>query len=131
MSHGWLPAVYREIAERAGLEATLGLAAAKGGQRIYVPLDPRIAPWLIAAMGETGAAALVAMYGGEAIDLPCDPTNGQKARVRRIREALARGESANAVAARFGSSRRHMFWHKARVREAEDKPDLFTPKKGR
>ena len=36
----------------------------------------------------------------------------------------------DAVAARFGSSRRHMFWHKARVREAEAEPDLFKPLKG-
>ncbi len=129
----WLPPVYRDIAEAAGLEATLGLARAKGGARVYVPLDARIAPWLVQAMGEAGAAALVKLYGGEAIDLPTDPTSGQKERVRQIRKALAEGESANAVAARFRSSRRHMFWHKARAREAEGagEPDLFKPAKGR
>ena len=105
----WLPAVYREIAEAAGLEATLGLAAARGGCRGSVPRDPRIAPWRVQAMGEAGAAARVRMYGGEAIDLPTNPVGGQKERVRAIRKALAEGESANAVAARFRSSRRHMF----------------------
>ncbi len=132
MSLSWLPRLYAEIAAEAGLDAVLGLARAKGGQRIYVPLDARIAPWLVEAMGEKGAAALVAMYGGEAIDLPTNPVGGQKERVRAIRKALADGESANAVAARFRSSRRHMFWHKARMRETDDeRPDLFTPLKGR
>ena len=132
----WLPATYRDIAEQAGLEATLGLAKARGGRRVYVPLDARIAPWLIQAMGEAGAAALVKMWGGEALDLPCDPTAGQKARVRAIRAAL-KEESANAVAARFGSSKRHMHWHRARVRaeakarKGAPQPDLFTPAKGR
>ena len=127
----WLPAIYRELAERAGLEAALGLAAAKGGTRVYVPLDARIAPWMVEAMGNAGAAAFVKLYGGEAIDLPTNPVGGQKERVRAIRKALAEGESANAVAARFRSSRRHMFWHKARMRETAAAPDLFTPPKGR
>lgn len=70
MSEHAPPVSYREIAKRAGVEATLRLAKARGGQRIYVPKDPRVAPWLVQTMGETGAAALIAMYGGEAIDLP-------------------------------------------------------------
>jgi hypothetical protein len=133
MNLSWLPPLYREIAEHAGLEPTLGLARAKGGQRVYVPLDARIAPWLVQAMGEDGAAALVKMFGGEAIDLPGDPSAGQKARVRRIRQMIAQGESANAVAAAVGSSRRHIFWHKAQMRERDldRQPDLFTPTKGR
>lgn len=133
MNYAWLPPLYREIAERAGLEPTLGLARALGGKRIYVPLHTRIAPWLVQAMGEDGAEALVKMFGGEAIELPTDPTAGQKARVRRIHEMLDQGESANTVASAVGSSRRHIFWHKARMRERDHdrEPDLFTPPKGR
>ncbi len=131
MNPALLPPLYREIAERAGVQATLSLAAAYAGRRIYLPRDVRAAPWLVQAMGEAGAAALVEMFGGEAIELPTDPVNGQRGRVRRIREALHNGESANAIAARFNTSRRMIEWHRARMGEAEAEPDLFTPREER
>lgn len=129
----WLPAIYRELAERAGLEAALGLARAKGGQRVYLPKDPRVAPWMAEAMGDAGARALADMYGGEAIELPVDPVAGmsQKARIRRINELLRAGESANSIAQKTAITRRHVFRRAAILRDAEAAPDLFTPIKPR
>ena len=129
MKYIWLANLYREIAEGAGLEAALGLARARGGLRISVPRNPRAAPWLAEAMGETGAALICDLYGGELIDLPADPVSGQgrNARARRIRMAIREGElSANEIAAMNGVTRRAVFSSKARLREREAEPDLPT-----
>ena len=74
---------------------------------MYVPKDLRIASWLTEAMGAAGAAALIDMYGGEAIELPLDPfnENSPRARARRIAEAIDAG-LANQIARAEGVTRR-------------------------
>lgn len=118
-----LPQVYGEIADRAGLDAALGLARARGGQRVYVPKDPRIAPWMAEAMGDAGAKALVDMYGGEAIDLPVDPLSGNspQARARRIALAMDAGISVNEIVRAEGLSRRQVYWIAAKNRKAKNR----------
>lgn len=100
----------------AGVDAARGLAEARAGQRIYVPKTPAIAPWLVEAMGEAGAAALCSLYGGEAIDLPLSPFNGNSltARARRIADAIDAGVSANEIARTEGVNRRTVQWHVAK-----------------
>lgn len=124
----WLAAVYREIAERAGLDAALRLARARGGQRISVPSKPNGAPWLIEAMGAEGAKALCDLYGGAMLDLPADPVGGegQKARVRRVKQAILDGKSANEIAAAHDITRRAVFFTKAKMKARDAEPDLFS-----
>lgn len=125
-SYTGLPMILRQIAEESSLEAALRLAAAKGGTKIYVPKRLNEAHGLVACMGEKGARALCRLYGGEDIIVPLDPRGGQRARVRAIRRGIAEGKSANEVAHAAGVGRRHVFWHKARMKEIGPRQkDLF------
>lgn len=115
-----LPWIYNRIAAAAGIGTAAGLARARGGERVYVPKDLRIASWLTEAMGAAGAAALIDMYGGEAIELPLDPfnENSPRARARRIAEAIDAGLSCNQIARAEGVTRRAVLRHIAKRRAA-------------
>ncbi len=131
MSYAWLPQIYREIAEGAGLDAALGLARVRAGQRISVPRNWRAAPWMAEAMGEKGAKTLCDLYGGELIDLPTNPAEGagQRARARRIARALDDELSANQIAGQESVSRWTVFYHKRKRKQRDATPDLFSAKK--
>lgn len=126
-SFAGLPMILRQIAEESSLEAALRLAEAKGGMKIYVPKRLSEAHGLVDCMGEEGARALCRLYGGEDIIVPLDPRGGQRARVRAIRRGISEGKSANEVARSAGVGRRHIFWHKARMKKSRPRrqKDLF------
>ena len=128
MSYSWLPQVYREIAEAAGLEAARGLARVKAGQRFRAPKNPKSAPWLTAAMGEDGAAAFCAIFCGDIVELPTNPFEGvgQKARARRIARAIDEERSANQIAAAEGVGRWTVFYHRRKRKLRAQQPDLFS-----
>ncbi len=96
----WLPQIYRAVAEAAGLEAALRLAAEHGGTRIYVPKAAGPEHWLTLLIGPEGAAALCERIGGENVTLPVDPNGGVKAMRRRAERALDEGLSADEAARR-------------------------------
>ena len=133
MSYAWLPLIYRQVAEGAGLEAALGLARAKAGQRISVPRNWRASPWMAEAMGEKGAATLCDLYGGELIDLPTNPAEGAgaRARARRVQQALDEDKSANQIAAQESVSRWTVFYQKRKRKARDAAPDLFSSLKDR
>jgi len=66
-----LPALLSEIAEvvgealkdrKAGVEAALKLAQAKGGQRVHIPAQARADHWLAQTLGQRAADAICAHY---------------------------------------------------------------------
>ena len=131
MSYDYLPKIYQEIAEVAGLDATLKLAAERGGTRIQVPRRASGDHWLVRVMGETGAQALCGLYGNESVTLPANPAGSVKSRTRRIRQAIAAGKKPDEVALIGGVTVRSVYLLKQRgaAHLEDDGPDLFTPHK--
>jgi len=127
MKYSWLPQIYRDIAEASGLDAARGLARVKAGQRFRAPKNPKSAPWLVAAMGEEGAAAFCEMFCGDIVELPTNPFEGggQTARMRRIERALDEGRSANQIAAAESVGRWTVFYHRRKRRKRGQEPSLF------
>jgi hypothetical protein len=128
MKYSWLPQIYREIAEAAGLDAARGLARVKGGMRFRAPKNAKSTPWLVDAIGETAAAAFCDAFADLTLDLPANPFEGnsQSARVRRINQAIDEGRSANQIARAENIGRRNVFYHKAKRAKRDRDPDLFS-----
>jgi hypothetical protein len=112
--------------EAAGLQAALAVARAKGGQRVRIL--PQIADnaWLIEAVGDAAAAAIVALYTsgdmGEQIEIPMGSASGYMAerhsRSRTIDAGLASGRTVDDIAREAGVTRRYVFWRRARLRQS-------------
>ncbi|HEX7128301.1 MAG TPA: helix-turn-helix domain-containing protein [Thermodesulfobacteriota bacterium] len=93
-----------------GLSALLGpaaaaaLAAAFGGQRLYIPKAPRRDHPLVRALGLEAARQLAAQYGGTTLEVP--HPRGSADQIRALaREGLTRA----AIARRVGCSVRHVY----------------------
>lgn len=108
-----LPGILAEIADIAGEDAALAVAAARGGTSIYIPSAPRADHWLSHLVGHKAALTIGdrltgGFIGGMRVDLPLGP-KGAAARLRAkvdrmIREnrserdiALATGYSSRSV----------------------------------
>jgi hypothetical protein len=107
-----LPGILAEIADIAGEDAALAVAAARGGTQVYIPPSPDREHWLSRLCGQPAAKAiadrLTCGVGGMRVDLPLGP-KGAAARLRAkvdrmIREnrserdiALATGYSSRSV----------------------------------
>jgi hypothetical protein len=107
-----LPGILADIADIAGEDAALAVAAARGGTQIYIPPSPDRDHWLSRLVGQQAAREiadrLTCGVGGMRVDLPMGP-KGAAARLRSkvdrmIREnrserdiALATGYSSRSV----------------------------------
>lgn len=127
-----LPATLELITEMIGEDAAMALAAAKGGQRIYLPAHIKSGHWLVELIGLEAATLLCEHWTGEALVVPMGPV-GTLAQVQRLMrrrraEALARGLSANQVAAASGYSIRQVYRTRATQRcvRARGQKDLFN-----
>lgn len=80
-----LPGILAEIADIAGEDAALAVAAARGGTQIYIPPSPPRDHWLSRLVGHQAAKAiadrLTCGVGGMRVDLPLGP-KGHAARQR-------------------------------------------------
>ena len=122
-----LPASARALRERIGLAALQKLVAARGGSRVYVPMQPEVGCTLARLIGHEAARALAAEYGGEHIEIPkCD------AALRALRDAelqkrIEAGESVSRVALDAGLTERHLRRILAQARQAgaSRQKDLF------
>lgn len=111
-----LPGILAEIAEAAGPIAAVRLAQAKGGARVYIPREGRLADdhWLIQALGMDAARAIVARYGGDTLEIPHSPLTSSRSRIwRTIRDGLAQGLSEAEIARLAGVAGRTIRRHKA------------------
>jgi hypothetical protein len=131
-----LPPLLAELSDIIGLDATLELAKAKGGQRIAVPGKMHQRHWLAQLIG-LEAAELLSGYVTDGnrvhLDIPFGPTRSAADRYRRTKALLDRGMSANEIAAATGVHRRTVFNRKRAIEQAEGRdtdadaaPDLFT-----
>jgi hypothetical protein len=80
-----LPGILAEIADIAGEDAALAVAAARGGTQVYIPPEPDREHWLTRLVGQRAAQQiadrLTCGVGGMRVDLPLGP-KGHAARVR-------------------------------------------------
>jgi hypothetical protein len=128
-----LPQNLELIVELVGQGPALKLAAGKGGQRVYIPQTLDENHWLAKLIGIEAACILARHYSGELIVIPQGPS-GTLAQVQRIMrrrrsDGLARGMSANEVAAFSGYSVRHIYRSRAAERHdaTRGQGDLFNP----
>lgn len=86
-----LPGVLGEIADVAGEEAALAIAAVRGGTQIYIPPEPDNDHWLCRLVGRDAARAicdqLTCGVGPRRVDLPLGPT-GHAAKNRAKVDAM-------------------------------------------
>ncbi|HRM73257.1 MAG TPA: helix-turn-helix domain-containing protein [Paracoccus sp. (in: a-proteobacteria)] len=117
MSYDWLPPLLAEIAEVAGLDAALALAAARGGSRITIPAHPREDHWFTRAIGKEAALRLSDHFrvgnSGAVVELPLGPAGIGASTRRRIDELLRQGVSADRIACTVRVHRTTVFRRKA------------------
>lgn len=138
-SFAGLPELLAEIAEVAGLEAALALAAAKGGQRVYIPAYPRAGNWLVEAVGLKAAEKICEHFRtydpefvrhsahSTAVVVPMGPERSVlKRAIRELHQGLAEGLSVRDAARRAGVHERTGFRARKRMKAPEARePDLF------
>lgn len=104
--HGHLPAILAEIAEAAGFDAAMLIAAAKGGTRAYFPAFPEPDHWLTKLVGDDRAraigTALAPGRSGIELEVPMGPSLSQAKRWRMIIDMSAEGQSKPAIARAAG-----------------------------
>ena len=115
-----LPAVLREIAEVAGLDAALRIAQLRGGARLSIPSRIDEDSWLAREIGLEAARKLSRHYtsGRTAAEIvvPLGPTGARAAMAAAIRRLLAQGVSGEEIARRLRIASRTVTRHKSRDR---------------
>ncbi|ADZ72419.1 helix-turn-helix domain-containing protein [Polymorphum gilvum] len=126
--HSYLPGILVEIAEVAGIDAALKLAAEKGGQTVYIPSHASDDHWLTATVGWDAAARIcdhlrVRNTGGRFLI----PIAREASARRALVKALESGASARQAAAASGCHERTAYRTRARLRRRKDprQGDLF------
>ncbi len=117
MSQVRLPKLLAEIAEVAGLDAALKLAAARGGTEIYVPRRASEDHWLAATVGMEAAERICRQWSAERIMLPVGTTAQARATVDRM---IADGRSVTEIALACGWTTRGVERRRAKRRSGGD-----------
>lgn len=121
MSYAWLPQLLAEIAEVAGLDAALALAAKRGGTEIYVPRRASEDHWLTATVGIEAADKICRQWSAERITLPLGP-RGSAAKVRAtVDRMIAEGRSTAEIALACGYTSRTVERRKRKARASDDR----------
>ncbi|MBK5958797.1 hypothetical protein CCR97_11330 [Rhodoplanes elegans] len=124
MTYSWLPGLLAEIAEVAGLDAALALAAARGGTRVRIPAQADDDHWLVRCVGRKAADAICIHFRqgsnrprGVYVEVPL----GRTANARRVMaQALARGASAAEAARAAGMTERSAYRMRRRAHRLSD-----------
>lgn len=106
-----LPESLAELARLIGLAPALALVRARGGVRIYIPLEVETLPghWLAETVGWHGAVAMVERFGGDGHYLvPKALKAFQQARNRRLVAQYLAGRSQRDLALAYGLSERQV-----------------------
>jgi Homeodomain-like domain len=99
-----------QLAEVCGPEAAAALAAAFGGTRLYLALQPTPDSEIARAIGLEAARKIGARHGGEVIEIPLIKSRAQRHKDRaQIVELREQGLSIPAIARRVRCSMRHVY----------------------
>jgi hypothetical protein len=120
-----LPGILAQIADIAGEDAALAIAAARGGTQIYIPPSPDRDHWLSRLVGQHSARAiaerLTCGVGGMRVDLPLGP-KGHAARVRaKVDRMIRDNRSERDIALATGYSIRGVRKRKAKLKPGDDR----------
>lgn len=120
-----LPGILAEIADIAGEDAALAVAAARGGTQIYIPPSPDRDHWLTRLVGQQAAKAiadrLTCGVGGMRIDLPLGP-KGHAARARaKVDRMIDEGRSERDIALATGYTIRAVRRRRAKRKPGDDR----------
>ena len=130
-----LPGLLGEIADIAGEEAALKIAAYAGGTSQYIPGRASDDHWLVKAVGREAADKICAHFGnftaygratGQAYSIPLGPMGTRRAARRLVARELAKGTSARDAARLAGVHERTVWRVKAsRDRRNDDQGELL------
>lgn len=114
-----LPKVLAEIAEVAGREAALKVAAARGGTRVYIPRRARDKHWLPRLVGREAADRICRHFApgpgtGDYIEIPIGPAGAIKNGPLADR-MIAEGRPEREIARATGFTTRGIRMRKARA----------------
>lgn len=125
--YSWLPTIYREIADVAGLDAALRLGERYGGGWLRLPCSDRLSEdhALVALIGWSAAEAVCNWRGGDAMILPLPPESGLSGKRRRALRALAEGKGVDEAARIAGMTSRSMHRYRAKARSADKRQRSF------
>lgn len=122
----WLPALLREVADAHGEDAALMLAQGCGGRFYTLPQRPRADHPIALAAGEVVLAFLIDRYGPlERVVVPKGPDIQRARRVALVRQMMAEGATANAIAAATGMHVRWVYAQRSKLAAGTVQPDLF------
>ena len=110
-----LPELLQIVADAAGLDAAIRLAALKGGRMVYIPVpdnDLDSDHWLVKTIGHEAAKRIMELYGGTRVNIPLGPFAGNRSKVwAAIRAAKEQGirpfDTAQLVGVHHRTVRRH------------------------
>jgi hypothetical protein len=117
-----LPGVLAQVAQAAGLEASVRLAKARGGGRAYIPAPEALHSrhWLVLAVGMEAALAITSALGGNEVEVPLGPFAGNRAHIwAAIERGLNDGLSVEEAARQVGVTARTVRRHKGGVPSGE------------
>lgn len=130
-----LPGLLAEIADVAGVDAALAIAAAKGGTMAYFPAYPDANHWLCQAVGEEKAKliarAVCTGRGGLELLVPMGPKRSRIEVWRKISDMIAEGHSKTDIARACGVHVRTVQNHRnmkvVTLESSLNQIDLFLP----
>lgn len=104
-----LPPSMQWLAKTIGLPAVLAMVKAHGGGApVYVPIKVTQDHYLQRLIGTEAFAALIAEYGGEAIEITKCERAAQALLYRQIRHEYLNGATQDTLARRYGYTVRHI-----------------------
>lgn len=120
-----LPGILAEIADIAGEDAALAVAAARGGTQVYIPPSPDRDHWLSRLVGPKAAKdiadRLTCGVGGMRVDLPLGP-KGHAARARaKVDRMIDDNRSERDIALATGYTIRGVRRRKAKRKPGDDR----------
>jgi hypothetical protein len=120
-----LPGILAQIADIAGEDAALAVAAARGGTQVYIPPVPDREHWLARLVGHNAAKQiadrLTCGVGGMRVDLPLGP-KGAAARLRaKVDRMIDENRSERDIALATGYTIRGVRRRRAMRRPGDDR----------
>lgn len=114
-----LPGVLAEIADVAGEDAALHIAAARGGTQVYIPPVPANDHWLCRLIGREEARAvcdrLTCGVGPRRVDLPLGPKGAAALLRAKVDAMLAEDRSERDIALATGYTIRGIRLRRAKL----------------
>ncbi|MEI2387487.1 helix-turn-helix domain-containing protein [Breoghania sp. JC706] len=125
--YSFLPEILAEIADAAGLDAALKLAAVRGGQTVYIPSHATPDHWLSDVVGLPAAVRICDHFrvrdSGARLLIPIARRSSAQ---RALMKALENGASAREAAAAAGVHERTAFRARRRLKSGSgNQDDLF------